>query len=38
MFKRFGITTLALFVVGFGSATSSRVYAQTSEAVGDQGN
>lgn len=32
MIKRFGMTTLMLFVVGFGSASSSHVHAQPDEA------
>src|SRR5271170_2018740 len=34
MFKRFGMNTLVLFVVGFGSASSSHVSAQATEAGG----
>lgn len=34
MLKRFGLTTLVLFVVGFGSASSCHVHAQATEASG----
>ena len=37
MLKRFGMTTLVLFVVSFGSAPSSHVHAQPTEAAGDRG-
>ena len=34
MLKRFGMNTLALFVIGFGSASSCHVHAQATEASG----
>src|SRR6516165_5910015 len=37
MLKRFGMTTLVLFVAGFGSASSSNVHAQATEADRERG-
>ena len=37
MLKRFGMNTLVLFVVGFGSASSCHVHAQATEPSGDTG-
>jgi hypothetical protein len=38
MLKRFGMTTLVIFVLGFGSASSSHIKAQATKAGGEGGS